>query len=1303
MPYSYHSSNFLLPANIGDYFDPEEEKRLVDIIDRALKEVLRYQTPGKQGTGIVQEGVYSCIFVNNDSYVELSPTQSLPAVFGFIKSIPIYSSSTIKWWHLENNRTYYLYLTLVEDRTGEEELSSRRFGHVDAIASLTQINDNSYLLVAIATTTSTSISLVTNPEGKLVLYSVSDYDKDLDGVIDNTKLLDGQSLEYILDRSHHIGFQDWETIDTDVHKVSTGDLAPSERVSLRLQEIFGSYSISGDLPETSSDLTHEIPSQVVSVNGIRIVTSKQTHRYVVERDTYVEVDTDGLLYFTEALRNQTPPDVASDRYRLFKVITEQAESATGKVIIQRQPSVGDEVKIGSWCYIAVSTEVEALGSSDKFWIGDSDTSDGWNKCAFSLSQAINNSACPVKAVCSLNTVAITYETPGEIGNVEIEVECTRVGDITAFGLSDGHSDCIIEVVDLRKSAIPYWTFAVDTYDALPSVGVDGEVKLVKEENTLYRYSTDLKKGTGVIKFLDTPEHGDRLLVGEVVVTATSGVSDIELKEFSIQHSLSSLKDIINFSTYPFSQVTALVEDDSLILSSDKNYEIKLLVGNENNYYLSGIAGADEKTGWISLTLTSGIQLSEEETTEDYIFSDTQIAASGQSLFYTPFPYRDNSLLVFNNGVYQTKDVDYEEISPSGISFYAGEVEEGDRISFVTAILGGGISKYLKDYSFVTVYKYTDLPNALDLETHHVLHDEINHDIVPISDPGDKYSHTGEYKILSDHIYDDIAHGLAESITFRWKIINGTTAEKFALQISTIPDFSDILGDYDSSTVTDDIGIFEYYAGEIPWALKYSSSYYSLSDACSISGLGVDIDGVYYTTTSDGCLIKSDESGNSISVIDITHETRFCAITVCSNTIYLGGFNGDLYYSTDVGWEYVQTNAARIYSLGVWRDGTRLVIGGDGEVYEREEDGTLTKIVDIPVFAITGLIEYGGVLFIGAAGGNGKVYRYDGGNVVLDYDFEYYSNSTKFCIFEGKLYVSIGRKLYYKEGLTSTWTLAKQFTYEIRSIVVHEGVLYVGTTRGVYYLSDGDWIEDYDFGSYDAVILASYGESLFAGQRKKIYLRHGNLGWVKVPATGVDSTVFNGREVRFTLKSIEEIRALKKAGLVYLRYKQYPTDDVWYYYPPTETDEKVKADSGDPTTGYLNAKVQNSITVDTSAHKLQLVNDSISPGASKYYGTNSGGTKGFFNLPTKVSDLTNDLGFITDAPSDNKLYGRKNASWQEISDGGGGVSTFLELTDTPSSYTDEKYKITRVNSDETAIVFGSLAEYDSDEGTLEFVI
>ena len=192
-----------------------------------------------------------------------------------------------------------------------------------------------------------------------------------------------------------------------------------------------------------------------------------------------------------------------------------------------------------------------------------------------------------------------------------------------------------------------------------------------------------------------------------------------------------------------------------------------------------------------------------------------------------------------------------------------------------------------------------------------------------------------------------------------------------------------------------------------------------------------------------------------------------------------------------------------------------------------------------------------------------------------------------------------------------------------------------------------------------------------------------------------------------MKSIEEIRALKKAGLVYLRYKQYPTDDVWYYYPLTGagmlTDEKVKADSGDPTTGYLNAKVQNSITVDTSAHKLQLVNDSISPGASKYYGTNSGGTKGFFNLPTKVSDLTNDLGFITDAPSDNKLYGRKNASWQEISNGGGGVSTFLELTDTPSSYTDEKYKITRVNSDETAIVFGSLAEYDSDEGTLEFVI
>ena len=37
------------------------------------------------------------------------------------------------------------------------------------------------------------------------------------------------------------------------------------------------------------------------------------------------------------------------------------------------------------------------------------------------------------------------------------------------------------------------------------------------------------------------------------------------------------------------------------------------------------------------------------------------------------------------------------------------------------------------------------------------------------------------------------------------------------------------------------------------------------------------------------------------------------------------------------------------------------------------------------------------------------------------------------------------------------------------------------------------------------------------------------------------------------------------------------------------------------------------------------------------------------LPTKVSDLENDLDFIPDAPKDGQIYARKDGSWKDISD------------------------------------------------------
>lgn len=81
-------------------------------------------------------------------------------------------------------------------------------------------------------------------------------------------------------------------------------------------------------------------------------------------------------------------------------------------------------------------------------------------------------------------------------------------------------------------------------------------------------------------------------------------------------------------------------------------------------------------------------------------------------------------------------------------------------------------------------------------------------------------------------------------------------------------------------------------------------------------------------------------------------------------------------------------------------------------------------------------------------------------------------------------------------------------------------------------------------------------------------------------------------------------------------KMYFQDDAGTEYQmgmsDTDTDEKVKASSADVASGYLDAKVKNSVEV--NGDKLQLKGDAETPGNSKYYGTDGGGTRGFYDIP-----------------------------------------------------------------------------------------
>lgn len=84
---------------------------------------------------------------------------------------------------------------------------------------------------------------------------------------------------------------------------------------------------------------------------------------------------------------------------------------------------------------------------------------------------------------------------------------------------------------------------------------------------------------------------------------------------------------------------------------------------------------------------------------------------------------------------------------------------------------------------------------------------------------------------------------------------------------------------------------------------------------------------------------------------------------------------------------------------------------------------------------------------------------------------------------------------------------------------------------------------------------------------------------------------------------------------------------------------------------LNNKIKNSLEINDS--KVQLVNDNVSPGNLKYYGTDEEGIKGFHDLP---------------------------------SGGSGGSSTFVGLQDTPSTYSGNENKYAKVKSDGTGLEF-----------------
>ena len=88
------------------------------------------------------------------------------------------------------------------------------------------------------------------------------------------------------------------------------------------------------------------------------------------------------------------------------------------------------------------------------------------------------------------------------------------------------------------------------------------------------------------------------------------------------------------------------------------------------------------------------------------------------------------------------------------------------------------------------------------------------------------------------------------------------------------------------------------------------------------------------------------------------------------------------------------------------------------------------------------------------------------------------------------------------------------------------------------------------------------------------------------------------------------------------------------------------------------------------------------------------------IPTNLSDLANVAGT---APNNNEVLKWNGSNWAPATDasGGGGVTTFTALTDTPANFTSQAGKYLKVNAGATALEFVTLP-VDPDTNTNDYV-
>lgn len=110
--------------------------------------------------------------------------------------------------------------------------------------------------------------------------------------------------------------------------LAEADFADAINPRVRDNEQIGSFTYSGHLPVTSTDLTSNISAGTSYVNGYRVVTNATSKTYTASKDTYVYIDINGAFQYQEVANGASQPSDPSNSLLLALVVTDSDNITT---------------------------------------------------------------------------------------------------------------------------------------------------------------------------------------------------------------------------------------------------------------------------------------------------------------------------------------------------------------------------------------------------------------------------------------------------------------------------------------------------------------------------------------------------------------------------------------------------------------------------------------------------------------------------------------------------------------------------------------------------------------------------------------------------------------------------------------------------------------------------------------------------------------------------------------------------------------------------------------------------------------